>query len=474
MRHGIYLTESPTSVLSPKTSGTVTVAIGIAPLNLIPKKDRVINKPVLAFSEGDVSKYLGKSKYTETYGLSEVSDVFFKLYGVAPVVFINVLDPDVHKVEEVAADCEIVADKHTFEHLGILHETVEVTKTVGEATTTYVEGTDYVLTFDKDEKTVVNIIETGAIDGTFDATYSIIDPKKVDDHAIIGGEDATGNRTGLEVINDVYPKLKVVPRQLIHPGWMDSSVIAVGDAKMQSVLGTCKGMQWVDVDTSVATDYTKVAKYKADNNIIGINQIVCWPKVKLGGTKYFLSTHGAASKALIDSGNDDIPSESPSNKPLRIDGVILGDGTEVVLDQGRVNLLNGNGIVGVLDLKLWGNYTAAYSETTDVKDVMIPVRDMFNWAGVSINLTYANKIDKPGNRNLIETITDSQNIWLNGLTSAQHIYGGRVLFRAEDNPVTSLLAGKFKYKLYMSPVVPHQEMEEDMEYDPSYLETLFG
>lgn len=472
MNHGIYLTETPTSVLSPKTSGTVTIAVGIAPLNLIPKADRVINKPVLAFSEGDVAKYLGKSKYTETYGLSEVSDVFFKLYGVAPVVFINVLDPDIHNTEEVAADCAIVAAKHTFGQLGILHETVVLADS--GALVTYVEGIDYILTFDTDEKTVVNIIETGAIAGTFDATYKRIDPTKVDSAALIGGEDATGNRTGMEVINDVYPKLKVVPRQLIHPGWMDSAVIAVGDAKMQSILGTCKGMQWVDVDTSIATDYTKVAQYKAEKNIIGINQIVCWPKVKLGDTQYYLSTQGAASKALIDSNNDGIPSESPSNKALRIDGVILADGTEVVLDQGRVNLLNGNGIVGVLDLKLWGNYTAAYSETTDVKDVIIPVRDMFNWAGVSINLTYANKIDKPGNRNLIETITDSQNIWMNGLTSAQHIYGGRVLFREEDNPVTNLLAGKFTYKLYMSPVVPHQEMVEDMEYDPSYLETIFG
>ena len=336
------------------------------------------------------------------------------------------------------------------------------------------KGTDYILTFNKDEKTVVSLIEGGAIGGAFKATYKRIDPTKVESSDIIGGEDANGIRTGLEVINDVYPKLKVVPRQLIHPGWMDSAVIAVGDAKMQSILGTCKGMQWVDVDTSVADNYTKVAGYKADNNIIGINQIVCWPKTKLGDTQYYLSTQGAASKALIDSNNDNIPSESPSNKPLKIDGVVLVDGTEVVLDQGRVNLLNENGIVGVLDLKLWGNCTAAYSETTDVKDTMIPVRDMFNWAGVSINLTYANKIDKPGNRNLIETITDSQNIWLNGLTSAQHIYGGRVLFREEDNPITNLLAGRFTYKLYMSPVIPHQEMVEDMEYDPSYLETLFG
>ena len=138
MRHGIYITESPTSILSPKTSGTITVAIGIAPLNLIPKEDRVINKPVLAFSEGDVAKYLGKSKYTETYGLSEVSDVFFKLYGVAPVVFINVLDPEIHQTEENEVCSEIIADKCVLKHLGILHESVILTSEDG--TETYTEG----------------------------------------------------------------------------------------------------------------------------------------------------------------------------------------------------------------------------------------------------------------------------------------------------------------------------------------------
>ncbi len=472
MNHGIYIRETPTSVISAKTSGTITVAVGIAPVNLAEAADRKVNEPVLCFSEGEVHKYLGKSKYIENYGLSEVSDVFFKLYNVAPVVFINVLDPAVHKASVTAEAVTVAAGKGILSKLGVMMETVVVKSDDGS--TTYVEGTDYVVAFDEDEKAVLSLLDGGAIGGAFKADYDHIDPTLVDKDDIIGGEDAQGIRTGLEIINDVYSKLRVVPRQLLHPGWNETDVVAIGNAKMQSILGTCKGMQWVDGDCTTVGVYTGVPNWKQTSNIKGINQILVWPMVKLGDDKYHLSTHGAALKAVVDSTNDDVPSESPSNKSLVVDGVILADGTEVSLDQARANYLNENGIVTVSDLKLWGNYTAARTETTDVKDTFIPVRDMFNWAGISTVLTFANKIDKPGNRNLIESIVDSKNIWFNGLTADGHIYGGRMEFRAEDNVLTDLLDGKFTYKTYMSPVIPHQEMVEDMEYDPSYLETLFG
>ncbi len=467
--HGIYIKESPTSIISPKTSSTVTVAIGIAPIHLASKKDRKVNTPILTYSEGEVAKHIGLSKNTEKYGLSEVSDMFFKYTGVAPVVFINVLDPKKHKVDIENNTISFENGEYKIDKEGVLLETIVLAPETG---TEYKQGIDYVVAFDDSEKAIITMQDISIKKASL--KYSHIEPNLVTKDDIIGGEDASGVQTGMELITSIYSKFKVVPRQLIHPSWMTTDVIAAGYAKMQSILGTCKGMQWVDIDTEMATDYTMVASEKANSNIIGINQIVCWPKVGLGGKQYYLSTVGAARKALTDTENDNIPSESPSNKTLSIDSVILSNGKEVILDQGRANLLNENGIVTVNNLKLWGNYTAARSETTDVKDTFIPIRDMFNWVGISIVLTYANKIDKPGNLNLIETITDSQNIWLNGLTASGHLYGGKVLFRQEDNPLTSLLNGRFTFKLFMSPVIPMQEMVEDMEYDPSYLNTLFA
>ena len=76
-------------------------------------------------------------------------------------------------------------------------------------------------------------------------------------------------------------------------------------------------------------------------------------------------------------------------------------------------------------------------------------------------------------QNLITTITDSVNIWLNGLTAAGMIIGGRVEFREEDNPTTSLIDGKIKFKLYFSPALPAEDICFDLEIDTKYYNNLF-
>lgn len=111
---------------------------------------------------------------------------------------------------------------------------------------------------------------------------------------------------------------------------------------------------------------------------------------------------------------------------------------------------------------------------TDPKDTFIASRMMFNWLINSLVLTYWQKVDEPTNRVLIETITDSINIWLNGLTASGKIIGARVEFRSEDNPKTSLIDGKIKFKLYFTPALPAEEIAFDLEIDVKYYESLFG
>ena len=54
-----------------------------------------------------------------------------------------------------------------------------------------------------------------------------------------------------------------------------------------------------------------------------------------------------------------------------------------------------------------------------------------------------------------------------------YIVGGRVEFRSEDNPMTSLIAGKIKFKIYYTPVLPAEEICFDKEIDLNYYNTLF-
>ena len=140
--------------------------------------------------------------------------------------------------------------------------------------------------------------------------------------------------------------------------------------------------------------------------------------------------------------------------------------------------LNGQGIVTALNFvggwKAWGNRTTIDPANTDVKDNMISNRRMFNWVGATLITSFWSKIDEPTNKRLIETIVDSANIWLNGLTAMGALLGGRVEFREDENTTTDLMDGKLYFHVYMTPPAAARDIEFVQEYDPEYISTLFA
>lgn len=99
---------------------------------------------------------------------------------------------------------------------------------------------------------------------------------------------------------------------------------------------------------------------------------------------------------------------------------------------------------------------------------------MFNWHAQTFIQTYWAKVDKPIKKRLIQTVLDSENMRLNGLTGQGVILGGRVEFRDDENPVTNLMDGIIKFHTYLTPPAPAREIENVLEYDPAYFETLFS
>ena len=67
------------------------------------------------------------------------------------------------------------------------------------------------------------------------------------------------------------------------------------------------------------------------------------------------------------------------------------------------------------------------------------------------------------------SILDSANIWLNGLVGAGYLLGARVEMLENENPLTSLMAGKIKLHVYMTPPSPAQEIDFVLEYDADYV-----
>lgn len=481
--HGISILENPTAIEQPivSTSG-VQVVIGTAPINLSKDIDRVINEPIIAYSWDDAVQKLGYSDDWEKYTLCQSMDANFKRLKVAPVVFINVLDPKEHKTVVTEKVINIIDSVGKIEEEGILIDSSFIVKST-EGSTVYEKDKDYVIAFNKYGHPVISIIEGGSILGNvteLKVEYNKLDVSKVTEIDIIGGYDAVNNKyAGLEAINQVYPKLGVVPGLLLAPGWTHKpDVAAVMDIKSKKINGNFTAMNILDIDCNDVKNYQDAPEWKNTNDYISEHSIVCYPKIKIGGRVYWYSSIMAALITLVDAENESVPYKSPSNKRLPISATVLADGTEVYLDQLQANFLNGAGIVTAINMngwRSWSNNTAAYPIINDPKDRFISIRRIFDWWGNNFILSYFDKIDEPTNFRLIESIVDSENIRGNGFQAKGQIAGAKIEFRQQDNPVENILNGTIQFIQKISAFPPAENIVNVLEFDPTALSNaLFG
>ncbi|MGN1149405.1 MAG: phage tail sheath family protein [Sutterella sp.] len=488
--HGVSFSEVPTSILPPASvTAGIPFIVGTAPVGMTDAAN--VNKPVLCYSYAEAVAAFGfvPAKEDEAsglknfeYSISEFIQSQFALFGVAPVIIVNVLDPAKHKT--AAATTSVTLDTKTgsatISETGIVPSTVTVT--AGEKS--YVAGEDYVASFDEDGNFVITSLKGS--DGEFlcavgeALTFAAekTDPTKVTADDIVGGVDVSGNKSGLELIGECFPRFRLVPGIVLAPGFSgNATVAAVMAAKCSNINEHFKAISLVDVPTDKVKAYTEVAQWKNENNIVDPLQIACWPMVALDGTAYHMSTQFAGLMGQVDSDNDDVPYVSPSNKNLQMTAAVLSDGSEVWLGPENGAYLNSQGIVTALNFTggwvAWGNRTACYPGSTDVKDAFIPVRRMFNWVGNTLVQTFWQRVDAPLNRRHIDTIVDSANIWLNGLAARQYILGGRVEFLESENPTTDLMDGIARFHVSITPPSPNRSVEFILEYDVNYLSTLF-
>ena len=477
-KHGVYVSEQPTSIVPPvRVSAGLPVFVGTAPVNQTDVTN--VNKPVLCYSYKEAVEAFGFSKDFNKFTLCEAIYSQFALFNVAPVVLINVLDVDEHSTVLTPVTKTFADDKITTTKEGIIKSTVTVKSS--DDVKTYALGTDYIVSFNDDGLLVITRLSTGTIteNEAVKVGYSYLDSSKVVANDIIGGIDVDGNASGLELINSIFPLFRLVPGQILAPKYSTNpAVAAVMKAKASNINQHFRAISLVDIDTDEVKKYTDAPAWKNNNNYVSTYEVACYPKVKLGDDVFHLSTQLAGLICQTDGLNEDIPYVSPSNKSLQCNSSVLEDGKEVWLAPDQAAFLNGEGIVTALNFvggwKAWGNRTSIYPSVTDPKDAFIPLRRMFNWIGNTLTLTFWQKLDAPINRRLIETILDSANIWLNGLSARQFILGGRVEFREDENPTTDLMDGIIRFHVYVTPPTPAREIDFILEYDPEYLKTLFG
>lgn len=474
-KHGIYTSRKTAELLTPdKDMRNGVAVIGTAPVNLAASP--AVNQVVAAYRKSEADAVLGASGDFENYTLMHSVYAQFNLFGSAPVVFINVLDPENDRhVEAVAGeDVKLVGKMGTIAQTGILLDKLTLSGEGGE----FLPGEDYVASFDDAGHVVICATDGGGMADldSVSASYAKLKPSGVTAADIIGGVDEMGVRTGVELLDEIYPRTGIIPSIIIAPGFSkDPAVAAVLEAKAQQIYDLTNAEAFVDLDSSSegADTKEKVGEVKERNVVPSRWNTPVWPMVMAGGHKIWGSALVAAMYQNHAIQNGGIPSSSASNQEAKIDGVCLEDGTELFLTEKQVNnYVNAYGVISFLRLpkwKLWGNNTAAYPAKKSPMDRFTKSVLMVNFMENVFKTEYMSYVDRNADDRLIQDVVNSFNIYLNSLTP-DHLAGGSIIFDKTENPMENIVAGHLKFRTRYADYSPAEAIEHEFEYDVSIYE----
>lgn len=484
-KHGTYgeYAESIGSV--PVKSQTVAVYIGTAPINLVTgyAEKGLVNKPILATSYANACAQLGYSEDWETFTLCEAIKAHFNntLGNAAPVVFINVLDPDVHKGDDtVSTNLTFKNGRATLDSDKIILDTFKLADKV--------LGTDYEIeySYTSGKLTVVSIGDN-VISGTVQATYSEVDTSEIDETTIIGDATEDGVYTGLGVLELIYQSLNVIPALLVAPSW--SEIPEVYEAMLlraSKINGHWDAFVYADIpilDGATKVDTIALAKkWQTDNGYTNANSKVFFPQVEsVSGDIYHLSTLAAWRSLLVDATHDGVPMETPSNKVIPAAKQYFGaDSTNAGFDQQRGNTLNEVGITTAVywggNWVLWGNHTAAYKfgNTPDSKNIFDNNVRMMMYVSNDFQHEHAMTIDKPMTRALADTIKNREQQKMDALAAIGAFIGKPVVeFLESDNSTSDLVEGNFTWSFKGTPTPPFKSGTLRVAYTTEGFNTYF-
>lgn len=476
-QHGVYTREQATS-MSAATNSTagLQVVFGTAPIYQLADLTGV-TAPRLCSSYAEAAAALGYDTNFEAFTLNQSIKASFELFGVAPIVLVNVLDPNkAQHVTNVSKPTEqtvtggsfvISAEQEPVPY--VLRATLTVSaQTSGDP---LVAGTDYTVEYDEDGLATVTLTSaTAKALVKVYVTYKAI--KLTAGKTTVTAAEITTAIS--DKLREVYPRFGMTPGLLLAPGYSkDPNVAAVMQGACENINGvySCECILDVDCGTSGAQTYDAVKQVKESKGLTSPHAYAYWPMAQVGNYRLSLSAIMGALTAATDAANGDVPSLSPSNKSLPgVTGLCLEDGTEVILDQAQANVVNSAGIGTVLNLngfKAWGNNTCAYPSTTDPKDRWIAVRRFFTWRSNSLIQTYFERVDSPANYRMIEAIVDAENVNGNAYVAAGACAAYQCEFRSDENPTMQILDGTIKFHLTLAPYNPAECIEFTLEFDPT-------
>lgn len=462
LNHGINTAIKDTSFLALKQSDIgVPFYVGCWPCHA---GAGYTGLPQLVRSFGEAKALGGYSENWSEWTLCEAAYVHFQKYGMSPAIFVNVYDPATHKTANATSASKTVESHKIVMPIDTLTDGLSVLS--GE--TPLVLNTDYKVEY-TDDALVISLLEASEY---YSAASLIVSAKSADLTAITDAAVIAE----FAKIDRCMPLLGTLPNLICAPGYSKKPAIAAAMA------AACKNDLWkaiaiVDLDTASANAVASVKTYKDANGYTDKDMIVCWPLVKVDGKVVNYSTVICARLAFLDLENDDISSESPSNKPIPIDACVLANGDEVYLTLAEADTISGAGVVTALNWtgwRAWGNYTGCAPEQLDVAKKFISTNRMLKFICNRFVRMYFDYVDAPLSRILIDAIVDDFNIYLAGLANYGAIISGEIAYVNANNSVADLLAGKFRLDCTLASPVPAQRIDLVAEFSIDAFEASFA
>lgn len=468
--HGARGYEVPTTIPVPESQlSGVPFVIGASPVQAA-ESPAPVGAPVLIRSFTEFRKKFGYSDDYANYPLCEFAFVYFVKYAQRPMIAVNMLDPATANTSQAAADVDVVAHRAALP-IEAIDDTNLVVKATGSGGATLVKGTDYIVT-SGDNAVYVALLPASA---QYNATALNIAYKKVTPSAVT----ASAIVTGLESIELCATSLAMAPDMIVAPGYSHNASVAAAMAeKAAGINGMFRAIAIVDIDASSATTKAAAITAKGTAGMDDKNMVVCWPMVQCEDSVQHMSSHVCARMAKTDAARGGVPSRSPSNQDMPdVEALVQADGTPIQLTMDDANDLNDAGIVTALnfmgDFRVWGNYTAD-AGATDPKDRYISFVRMFVFVNnLTIRLMWE-RIDEPLTFRLVDGLCDEIGQRLNALVGSGHLFGARVVFSRDENPIEDLQSGLARIHLYICPPAPFQEAVYYIEYQSSYAEAAFA
>lgn len=337
-----------------------------------------------------------------------------------------------------------------------------------DGTTTYVDGTDYTVTYHGQ----VKIIAGGAITS---GTAVVADYQELDLSAFTSadfvGTVSGSTRTGHKLYANAKAEFSVTPKIFIAPEW--SNVTGVWqDLIVQAT--TFKGLTLIDADTgwtkTEAVD-ARAAIATAQFSTVDARVVLCYPRGQVfNNIPQDYETRALSqfvAGVIVKSDQDGGFWQSPSNKVIKgITGMELTLSWDITQSTTDANQLNEVGILTLAKgagtgIRTWGNRNASFPGVTGGKS-FISVRRTIDIFTLSVQESMLEFIDRVIDQALIDSIRQAVNNFIQSLKAQGAIAGGECTYDANKNPQANLDNGILRLDVTLKYKTPLEELLFDL------------